>query len=320
MVNEFWSGELLENEEALGVKKEPGLLTGVLKEVSRSFYLSLRFLPGGFRAPVSLGYLLARASDTIADAGEWSVGERRELLNRFVSWVNGGPSLSIPEDGGLPEGELVLMRRLDECVAGLGELPEWQQISVRKVVGIITQGQEWDLDRFESEGVVGLKNDVELRDYTYWVAGCVGEFWTEIGFGVDPGFANAARKDMLKWGQAFGRSLQLINILRDVPEDLENGRCYLPGAKTEDELLKQRQRWIDEAREGLDQADLYAAALNGKRLRFATVLPAMIGRETLDRLEKADWEAWQARVKVSRKEVYRLMAKAMRFALWGSSR
>ena len=320
MVNEFWSGELLENEEALGVKKEPGLLTGVLKEVSRSFYLSLRFLPGGFRAPMSLGYLLARASDTIADAGEWSVGERRELLNLFVSWVNGGPSLSIPEDGGLPEGELVLMRRLDECVAGLGELPEWQQISVRKVVGIITQGQEWDLDRFESEGVVGLKNDVELRDYTYWVAGCVGEFWTEIGFGVDPGFANAPRKDMLKWGQAFGRSLQLINILRDVPEDLENGRCYLPGAKTEDELLKQRQRWIDEAREGLDQADLYAAALNGKRLRFATVLPAMIGRETLDRLEKADWEAWQARVKVSRKEVYRLMAKAMRFALWRSSR
>ena len=76
---------MLENEEALGVKKEPGLLTGVLKEVSRSFYLSLRFLPGGFRAPVSLGYLLARASDTIADAGEWSVGERRELLNRFVS-------------------------------------------------------------------------------------------------------------------------------------------------------------------------------------------------------------------------------------------
>lgn len=320
MVKEFWSGELLENEEALGVKKEPGLLTGVLKEVSRSFYLSLRFLPGGFRAPVSLGYLLARASDTIADAGEWSVVERRELLNRFVSLVNGGPLLSISEDGGLPEGEMVLMRRLDECVAGLGELPEWQQISVRKVVGIITQGQEWDLDRFEGEGMVGLKNDVELRDYTYRVAGCVGEFWTEIGFGVDPGFANAAREDMLTWGQAFGRSLQLINILRDVPEDLENGRCYLPGAKTEDELLKQRQRWIDEAREGLDQAELYAAALNGKRLRFATVLPAMIGRETLDRLEKADWEAWQARVKVSRKEVYRLMAKAMRFALWGPSR
>nr|MBR9810877.1 squalene/phytoene synthase family protein [bacterium] len=41
----------------------------VLKDVSRSFYLSLRFLPKGFRAPTSIGYLLARASDTIADVG-----------------------------------------------------------------------------------------------------------------------------------------------------------------------------------------------------------------------------------------------------------
>lgn len=299
------------------MKKEPGLLTGVLKEVSRSFYLSLRFLPGGFRAPVSLGYLLARASDTIADAGEWSVEERRDMLNRFVGWVNGGPVVSIPEGGGLPEGEKVLLNRLDECVAGLNALPEWQQESVRKVVGIITEGQGWDLDRFEGEGVVALDNDEELRKYTYQVAGCVGEFWTEIGFGVDQGFAQASREDMMKWGQAFGRSLQLINILRDVPEDLQNGRCYLPGTMTRDDLLKERQRWIDEAREGLDQADRYAAALNGKRLRFATVLPAMIGRETLDRLEGADWETWEARVKVSRKDVYRLMLKAVRFALWG---
>ena len=314
-----WGGEVVGKLEDAGVKKGAGLTTGVLKEVSRSFYLSLRFLPKGFRAPVSLGYLLARASDTIADAGDWSVEERRELLERFVGWVNGGAALPIPPGGGLPEGERVLLERLDECVAGLEELPEWQRASVRKVVAIITEGQRWDLDRFEGEGVVGMEKDEELRDYTYRVAGCVGEFWTEIGFGVDPGFAEGSREEMMAWGQAYGRSLQLINILRDVPEDLTNGRCYLPGAKTNEELLAERQRWVDEARAGLDQADRYARALRGKRLRFATVLPAMIGRKTLDRLEGTSWDEWEARVKVSRREVYQLMAQAARFALWGPS-
>src|SRR2546430_5311660 len=39
----------------------------ILASVSRSFYLSIRLLPKKLRDPVSLGYLLARASDTIAD-------------------------------------------------------------------------------------------------------------------------------------------------------------------------------------------------------------------------------------------------------------
>ncbi|MFT6865068.1 MAG: farnesyl-diphosphate farnesyltransferase, partial [Akkermansiaceae bacterium] len=177
------------------------------------------------------------------------------------------------------------------------------------------EGQKWDLDRFEGEGVVGLAFDEELRQYTYQVAGCVGEFWTESGCGVAGDFARAGREEMMAWGQAYGRSLQLINILRDVPEDLEKGRCYLPGAKTREELWQERGRWIKEAREGLDQADLYAEALNGKRMRFGSVLPVMIGRETLDRLAGASWDEWVARVKVSRKEVYGMMGRAVRFAM-----
>ena len=306
---------LVDLREDLEVEMQSGLSTKVLKDVSRSFYLSLRFLPKGFRAPTSVGYLLARASDTIADAGELEVENRRELLARFQDFVNFGKLFEMPEVDGLPEGERVLMARLGEVVAALEELPDWQQESVRKVVGIITEGQSWDLDRFAGEGVVGLESDEELRKYTYQVAGCVGEFWTEIGFGVESDFAREGRDEMMEWGQAYGRSLQLINILRDVPEDWANGRCYLPRARTREGLLTERQRWIDEARAGLDQADRYAEALNGKRMRFGTVLPAMIGRETLDRIEEATWEEWEARVKVTRKEIYGMMARAIRFAL-----
>src|SRR5712664_1012501 len=45
----------------------PPLLTELLKQVSRSFYLTLRVLPGSIRPQIGLAYLLARTSDTIAD-------------------------------------------------------------------------------------------------------------------------------------------------------------------------------------------------------------------------------------------------------------
>jgi len=60
---------------------EPGPL---LKAVSRSFYLSLRFLPAATRGPLSLGYL-ARTSDTLADSESLPVEARIEALKRLRS-------------------------------------------------------------------------------------------------------------------------------------------------------------------------------------------------------------------------------------------
>src|SRR5207245_8995081 len=45
------------------------LLGNLLRQVSRSFYLSLAVLPRPLREPIGLAYLLARAADTVADTG-----------------------------------------------------------------------------------------------------------------------------------------------------------------------------------------------------------------------------------------------------------
>ena len=45
----------------------PDPLDHLLRQVSRSFYLSLRVLPSAVREPIGLAYLLARAADTVAD-------------------------------------------------------------------------------------------------------------------------------------------------------------------------------------------------------------------------------------------------------------
>src|SRR5690349_10978059 len=55
-------------------------LFGLLKNVSRSFYLSVRFLPEQIRQTVGLAYLLARGSDTIADTNRLDPGKRLEVL------------------------------------------------------------------------------------------------------------------------------------------------------------------------------------------------------------------------------------------------
>ena len=52
----------------------------ILRRTSRSFYLTLRLLPRTMREEASLGYLLARATDTLADASSLDTPRRLEAL------------------------------------------------------------------------------------------------------------------------------------------------------------------------------------------------------------------------------------------------
>src|SRR5947199_918573 len=69
----------------------PDLRGSILASVSRSFYLSIRLLPKKLRDPVSLGYLLARASDTIADTPDIPVALRMEKLELLARAIQGEP-------------------------------------------------------------------------------------------------------------------------------------------------------------------------------------------------------------------------------------
>src|ERR1017187_7048915 len=56
------------------------LMTDLLRDVSRSFYLTLRVIPKTIRPQIGLAYLLARTTDTIADTELVSLEKRLELL------------------------------------------------------------------------------------------------------------------------------------------------------------------------------------------------------------------------------------------------
>lgn len=291
-----------------------------LKGVSRSFYLTLRMLPAPMRGAASLGYLLARASDTLADTEAAPIEARLQSLDAFGRAVAGGGEsprwpLSIlnaiddPRERGLLEGS-------DRLFGWLAALPEPEAELVREVVGIIVGGQRLDLERFagaDGKHPVALEDDAALEDYAWRVAGSVGVFWTKLGFlTMGEGFSTMPPAIMLEKGVAYGKGLQLVNILRDLPSDLAGGRCYLPVAdpRDTDVLLASHARWVERAREWVGEGFAYAETLRSRRLRAATVLPAMIARETLERLRGVGWETLRRRVKVPRRRVYLALLRA----------
>src|SRR5215470_10032294 len=95
----------------------------ILRQVSRSFYLSIFLLPKKLRNPVSLGYLLARASDTIADTTEIPIESRVEKLQLLARGIQGeaiGDAIVELSSALVPlqknESERALIESLQSCL------------------------------------------------------------------------------------------------------------------------------------------------------------------------------------------------------------
>ena len=293
----------------------------VLKGVSRSFYLSLRLLPAPMRRPAGIAYLLARTSDTIADSASVPASDRLALLDQMALQVSGvGVFASFPTEliKATPDPrEKILLERFGEILSALDGMESGVLAHIREVIAIIISGQKLDLERFQSgdpAAAVPLATEADLEDYTWRVAGCVGAFWTKLGFEtLGDGFSKTPPDQLLSLGTDFGKGLQLVNILRDLPQDLRMGRCYLPVADPADqqELMRHFQKWLAVASRRMDHGIEYSSRLRSKRLRMASSLPAMIGRETLAQLDGANWETLEAGVKIPRRRVYSLMLRSL---------
>jgi farnesyl-diphosphate farnesyltransferase len=303
----------------------------LLASVSRSFYLSIRILPAALREPIGLAYLLARASDTIADSAAAPAEVRLAHLAAFGQMAG---SLS-------PAGLAELQREIQptdpgerELIAKLGRALEWlaaldapARAEIQRVLGVIIHGQTLDLQRFPAAGgaePVALQTAAELEEYTYLVAGCVGEFWTRLCLQRLPTYSRMSLEELSRIGTNFGKGLQLVNILRDLPADLRSGRCYLPeeelraAGTSPARLLSEPQtarpvfdRWRQRASELLEDGRAYIIAIRPARVRAACYLPLFLGEKTLRLLQRTPPLENAERVKVPRSNVYQGLARAM---------
>jgi farnesyl-diphosphate farnesyltransferase len=307
-------------------------LMAVLKGVSRSFVLTIRALPKGLRRPVGLAYLLARASDTMADTPTAPADARAECLRAFAGMLvreRGDVFKRLKEIQPENAAERHLLENLERVLGAVEELPEGDRREIVALLRKITRGQELDVTRFpDAQTLRGLETAEELDEYTYLVAGCVGEFWTRVCGAHLPKYGRAEPEELRRLGRGFGQGLQLVNILRDLPEDIRNGRCYLPMSElraagvTEVEELRQDLRragpvfevWRQKALGCQEEGRRYIEGIRPWRVRFACLLPWALGVRTLKLLgEKSPLERPE-RVKVGRKEV----ARMMRRAVWGA--
>ena len=318
------------------VPDESELLGDLLKQVSRSFYLTVAIVPRQIRRQVGLAYLFARAADTIADTELIPPAQRLRLLQQFRAQFLGQPvdlpTIQAIEAATAPQqietAERVLLTRLRDCVVLYESMTHEDQRRIQKVVRTLTEGMEMDLGVF-SEGSptepVPLASVVDLDRYTYLVAGSVGEFWTELAVAHLPSLAHWSVPQMAAEGVRFGKGLQLTNVLRDIPRDLRRGRCYLPadrlaavGLRAQDLLNPQRlvllrpvvREFVVIALGHLDRGWLYTMAIPRLevRLRLACMWPILFAGQTLKRVASSPHLLDPAvPVKMPRSEVYRII-------------
>src|SRR5581483_12484080 len=138
------------------------LLTGLLKEVSRSFYLTLRMLPGSIRPQISLAYLLARTTDTIADTELVPVEKRLRALKDLRGRISGIEAAPLNFGGELAQhqaspAERTLLEKVESSLALLQGFSGEDRQLLREVLETITSGQELDLERFGAISTANLK-------------------------------------------------------------------------------------------------------------------------------------------------------------------
>lgn len=209
----------------------------------------------------------------------------------------------------------------------------YQAILERHSIGLLPAKHL--LDGMESDlGTVRVEDDRELIRYCYRVAGTVGRMMC--------GVLGARHPDAVKYAVDLGIAMQLTNICRDVLEDAERGRVYLPrerllavGVRSED-LLDLHQRHSPHVRAGtaavvsdlLTLADrFYAEAARGYRYlpargRLAAMLAASLYRAIGHRLRRRGSDPLSGRVFIgASSKVMLLLGTAARWSLdWVGAR
>jgi len=276
----------------------------VLERTSRSFYLTLRLLPRAVRGDASLGYLLARATDTIADTSSHALPQRAGMLRAAASSLGReaipGYDPAVWSAAQRDPAERELLAALPALWRRASQLPGRARDRLIRVMSHILDGQIFDLERFAADE--GPLTDDELERYTFLVAGSVGEFWTDLCADELRNFSADPVDEMRLRARRYGQALQLVNILRDRRMDAAIGRVYVHE--------EQVPRWRAQAREWLAESVPYCAALRSGRLRYATLLPALLGWRTLA-CDAARDPSLITPAKVPRSEVRRWMLRAL---------
>jgi phytoene synthase len=258
----------------------------ITRREARNFAYGIMVLPKPKRRAIAAIYAFARRVDDIAD-GELSDDEKRARLEQLHTDLDAPPS--------------------DSVLVALADARSHYPIPGRALHDLVDGGlQDTEQRRYE--------NFDELLGYCHKVAGAVGVACIAVYGSEDEERA-----------QSLGVALQLINIIRDVGEDWDLGRVYLPqdelagyGVGEEDiagghvtpawhalmSFQASRARaYLEEGLGLLDSLDGRSAACVGT---FAGLY-----RATLDRIEARGFDVFDGSVRLSRLTKLRIVGAGL---------
>ena len=258
---------------------------------AKTFYLGTLLLPPEKRKAIWAIYVWCRRTDEIMDSAEASTKSQDELSDNLDEWEEN--TKNVFKGNIKSELDLVLLDTIEKY-------PQ----SIQPYLEMI-DGQRMDLNKFR------YKDFDELKLYCYRVAGTVG-LMTQNVMGIDSAYTSApwsALPDPSEAAIALGIANQLTNILRDVGEDRQRGRIYLPQADiekfnySEEELLqgKINKQWkslmnfqLTRAREWFQKSEDGIKWLSSDA-RWPVWTSLRLYRGILDSIERLDYDVFNNR-------------------------
>ena len=268
----------------------------VTRREARNFWYGIRLLPPTKRRALATVYAVARRIDDIGD-GELPLDEKRRALDAMASTLR-APDASAD----------------DPVIAALGQTMEVCDLPLDAFASLV-RGVHMDLD-----GTVYRSID-DLVSYCRCVAGSIGRLSLAV-FTLDDDRGDA---EDVRLADDLGVALQLTNILRDVREDYDMGRVYLPADDLERfGVAPEQLASADAPPAGADLIRFEAARAGQwfdrglpllRRLdrRSAACVGAMAGiyRRLLDRIERQPEAVFRERMSVPTSQKLLVASRAL---------
>jgi farnesyl-diphosphate farnesyltransferase len=297
--------------------------TKMVRQVSRTFALSIEQLPPGLRNPVGVAYLLLRVSDILEDHPGLPTGRKAELLRLWAQVLEGSAAVqeltSQVADLDRSDPEVAVAQQADLVMSMVHRQPPQVQDILVSYVHQSTLG----MARWQEHGPF-VEDEAALDDYMHEVAGRVGYLVTDLFLWYYPDL-QPRRDELMPLARECGLALQTVNVIRGLPKDYARGWVFVPitfyqrFGLTRDTLfepanLPQAMRVVsmlaDKADRHLGHGLAYVTAFPRRYhgLRLALMWPFYFAVRTLA-INRQDPGVIQGEAKMTRPEVQRIVVQ-----------